>query len=129
MLSWQMLSQKKIVKTFTVTRRIHQTSFWWFCPCLPVFLNIKNRVSLACESLKCLQYISLSAGIMGSGDRGYISHYFWKLALSTLNISGMISLESEYQSEVTFYLNINEKENWRKQCCIKIISYVKRTLY
>jgi len=48
---------------------------------------------------------------MGSGDRGYISHYFWKLALSTLNISGMISLESEYQSEVTFYLNINEKEN------------------
>lgn len=122
-----MLSQKKIVKTFTVAMRIHQTTFWWLCPCVSLFLGIKNGVSLACRSLKCLQYISPPAGIMRSGDWGYIYHYFWILALFTLNILAMISQESKKHSEVIFSLNINEKESWRKQCCVKIIGYVKGT--
>lgn len=41
----------------------------------------------------------------------------------------MVSLESEYHSEVSFSLNINEKESCKKQCSIKIISYVKESPY
>lgn len=108
-LSQHTLFQKKIVKTFTVARKIHQRTFWWLCPCLSRFLGVKNGVSLAYGFLKCFQYISPPAGIMGSGDWGCIYHYFWNLALLTLNISEMISLESEYHSEVTFSWNINER--------------------
>lgn len=43
--------------------------------------------------------------------RLYLSLFLETYITHSLNILGMISLESEYHSEVTFSLNINEKES------------------